>query len=193
MRRGRPRNLERRKAILNAAERLFATSAFHGARMCEIAAAAGIGDTLLYRYFPSKVALVQALAERAIEAYRTFVANVERSFGDGPFTPARLNEFGLEYALFVSETYHLRSCRHAMPAQFRATEADISGARERTQRLVESMFAGLGHRWDDARAKSAAYLYALEGYATEMARLRLEGDPPLERYVAATSDLFTAH
>jgi AcrR family transcriptional regulator len=55
---------DRRAAILEAAERCFARSGFHGASMQEICAEAGMSPGNLYRYFPSKEALIAGISER---------------------------------------------------------------------------------------------------------------------------------
>ncbi len=62
MRRLRERKKERlRRAILEAAERLFGEQGFQGTRISDIDAAADIGEATLYRYFPSKEELLRCL------------------------------------------------------------------------------------------------------------------------------------
>lgn len=51
----------RRQAILDAAASAFAARGFQGAGIAEIAAAAEVAPANLYRYFPSKDAMVQAI------------------------------------------------------------------------------------------------------------------------------------
>lgn len=55
---------DRRTEILDAAERCFARSGFHGASMQEICAEAGMSPGNLYRYFSSKEALITGISER---------------------------------------------------------------------------------------------------------------------------------
>ena len=55
---------DRRAEILAAAERCFVRSGFHGASMQDICAEAGMSPGNLYRYFPSKEALMAGIAER---------------------------------------------------------------------------------------------------------------------------------
>lgn len=55
---------DRRAAILEAAERCFARSGFHRASMQDICAEAGMSPGNLYRYFPSKEALIAGISER---------------------------------------------------------------------------------------------------------------------------------
>jgi AcrR family transcriptional regulator len=45
---------ERRRAILDAAQDVFAVSGYHGSSIDEIAQAAGISKALIYEHFPSK-------------------------------------------------------------------------------------------------------------------------------------------
>lgn len=55
---------ERRTRILDAAEACFVRHGFHRATMNDVAAEAGMSPGNLYRYFPSKDAIVAGLAER---------------------------------------------------------------------------------------------------------------------------------
>jgi TetR/AcrR family transcriptional regulator, repressor for uid operon len=58
------RQSDRRLEILDAAQRCFARSGFHGASMQEICAEASMSPGNLYRYFPSKEALIAGICER---------------------------------------------------------------------------------------------------------------------------------
>ena len=55
---------DRRAEILAAAQRCFVRSGFHGASMQDICAEARMSPGNLYRYFPSKEALMAGIAER---------------------------------------------------------------------------------------------------------------------------------
>jgi AcrR family transcriptional regulator len=59
-----PRHLDRRPQILDAAEACFTRSGFHRTTMQDVAGEAGMVPGNLYRYFPSKDALILALIER---------------------------------------------------------------------------------------------------------------------------------
>ena len=52
-----------RQRIIDAAITCFARSGFHGASMHEVCVEAGMSAGALYRYFPSKVAIITAIAE----------------------------------------------------------------------------------------------------------------------------------
>ena len=55
---------DRRAEILEAAQRCFVRSGFHQTSMQEICTEAGMSPGNLYRYFPSKEALIAGIAER---------------------------------------------------------------------------------------------------------------------------------
>lgn len=64
----------RRAQILQAARLCFAEAGFHGASMHQICAAAKMSPGALYRYFPSKEAIIEAIAEEErAEAARVMV------------------------------------------------------------------------------------------------------------------------
>jgi len=65
---------ERRQAILRGAWTCFARNGFHATGMAELAAATGVTPANLYRYFPSKAALIAAIVEQAREEYLAEVA-----------------------------------------------------------------------------------------------------------------------
>lgn len=67
--------LDRRTAILEAAQRCFARSGFHQSSMQEICAEARMSPGNLYRYFPSKEAIIAGICERdRRDAARDFAA-----------------------------------------------------------------------------------------------------------------------
>jgi TetR/AcrR family transcriptional repressor of uid operon len=56
--------MDRREEILFAAKRCFSQSGFHGTSMQEICAEAQMSPGSLYRYFPSKEAIIAGIAEQ---------------------------------------------------------------------------------------------------------------------------------
>jgi TetR/AcrR family transcriptional repressor of uid operon len=62
--RTRPADAERRQLILEAAERAFVRNGFHATTMQGIADEVAMSAGNLYRYFPSKEAIVEGLCER---------------------------------------------------------------------------------------------------------------------------------
>jgi AcrR family transcriptional regulator len=66
---------DRRAEILAAAQRCFAQNGFHRTSMHEICVAAGMSPGNLYRYFPSKEAIIAGIAEQnRVEAAESFAA-----------------------------------------------------------------------------------------------------------------------
>jgi len=83
---------DRRATILDAAERCFSHSGFHQTSMSDICQAAGMSPGNLYRYFPSKEAIIEGIVGRhRAQAGADFDA-VEgaTSFWDGIFAMARV-------------------------------------------------------------------------------------------------------
>lgn len=87
-----PRSLAAREAILNAALALFARDGFSGARMDEIAQAAGYNKALLFHYFGDKLGLYRALMERTkTRLFERFEGVLAEGLPDGaPVTAERL-------------------------------------------------------------------------------------------------------
>ena len=79
-RRGRPTNtaarLERRAAILEAAQGCFVRKGFHATSTAEISQAAEISVAGLYQYFPSKDDLIVALVERELDVNLRLVSQL---------------------------------------------------------------------------------------------------------------------
>lgn len=61
-----PRLEKKRRAILDAASRIFAARAYHSVTMDEVARVAHVGKGTLYRYFDSKEDLYLALTDEAL-------------------------------------------------------------------------------------------------------------------------------
>jgi AcrR family transcriptional regulator len=61
---------ERKKVILDAAQRTFVEFGYHGALMDTIAERAEVTKPILYRHFPSKLDLLMAILDRAGEELR---------------------------------------------------------------------------------------------------------------------------
>jgi AcrR family transcriptional regulator len=70
-RRPRKSSAARRADVLAAARRLFAERGFHATSTRDLAEAADINDALLYRYFPGKDAILAALVDEAVAAFRS--------------------------------------------------------------------------------------------------------------------------
>ena len=76
---------DRRRAIVRAVAPVFASRGFRGATTRELAAAAGVSEGLLYRYFPSKEALYEAITSEHI-ADRELHPGIDRLLAMEPST-----------------------------------------------------------------------------------------------------------
>lgn len=65
---------ENRKALLDAARRVFAENGFH-APLSLVATAAGVGQAVLYRHFPTRLALAFAVFEQNWAAFEALSAD----------------------------------------------------------------------------------------------------------------------
>jgi len=77
---------ERREAVLEAAEKVFAARGYHGTPTTEIAKAAGISQAYLFRLFPTKLELFVALVDRCYERTAAVFADAAdraKAAGDG--------------------------------------------------------------------------------------------------------------
>ena len=107
--RGRPRVDDKRRRILDAALRVFASRGYHGTAVPEVAAAARVGTGTLYRYFATKEALVN-------EVYRDAKAKLRAALLDGL-------DFGAgDGAWFLDAWQRLLRFARAEPAAFQFLE-----------------------------------------------------------------------
>ena len=70
---------ERRRLLLGAAVRVFARSGFHGARVGDVAAEAGVAHGLVYHYFSSKDELLETIFRETWSALLAAMQEVEES------------------------------------------------------------------------------------------------------------------
>jgi len=66
---------ERRQAIIEAVKDVFAKRGFAGTTSRELAKAAGISEALLYKYFPIKLSLYNAMLGASLETPGWLVKN----------------------------------------------------------------------------------------------------------------------
>jgi len=137
---------ERRALILKAAERAFVRFGFHAATMGQVAEEAAMSPGNLYRYFPSKEAIVEGLCARNQEER---VANF-RSLADSP---------NIFEALSTSLKLHLLSC----PPEKARMMLEVWAEGSRSPRIADigrmvdrDVRAGLIEIFDAAKANGEA-------------------------------------
>jgi AcrR family transcriptional regulator len=78
---------ERRAQVMAAARRCFVRDGFHAASMQDLVEEAGMSSGAVYRYFPSKDAVIEAIAA---ENLAQVVAVLEQAIEDGASPPAAI-------------------------------------------------------------------------------------------------------
>ncbi|KMO29793.1 TetR/AcrR family transcriptional regulator [Methylobacterium aquaticum] len=121
---------ERRTRILDAAEACFVRHGFHRATMHDVAVEAGMSPGNLYRYFPSKDAIVAGLAERDRAAVADDFSGIESAPDLMPAFAAlarrHLAEAPAEKAVLCVEMWAEATRNPAMAAICRDFEREIS-------------------------------------------------------------------
>lgn len=101
---GRPKDLEKRGAILDAAQCLFAERGIDGAPIEAIAARSGVSKVTVYGHFGDKASIFEALIRRETERFADRLADATR--GDGPLQD-RLMQVGGAVISMMMEPCHL--------------------------------------------------------------------------------------
>jgi AcrR family transcriptional regulator len=78
------RTREREREILRAAIRVFARNGYHGSRVGEVAAEAGVAYGLVYHYFGSKESLLETIFRRTWKQLLRLVKEIEESDDPAP-------------------------------------------------------------------------------------------------------------
>jgi len=115
---------ELRREIVSASRRLFLDSGFDGTSMRDIAAAAGTTQAMLYRHFPSKVAIFK---ETVVAPFHEFVAELLEEMSGHSTTELPNKDL---FARFTEQVFELSvKNRKLLLAMFAAHEfsADVVG------------------------------------------------------------------
>lgn len=129
--------------ILEAAKSCFLRAGFQGASMQHICAEAGMSPGALYRYFPSKEAIIAAI----VEADRRSDAEILGSMGTGA-TEVGVVKAALAYIRHVHETGSA-----PLSLEIRAEAMRNCAVREASVRCMESAAAMFGERLGRAAAR----------------------------------------
>jgi len=123
----------RREAILQAARALAAESGMAAVQIAPVAGRAGIAAGTVYRYFPSKTALVTALVEAQAAAE---IAALTRAAGAAP---GPLSALAAGIATFAARALAQPRLSFALIAE--PVEPEIDGARVSYRRALAEAFA----------------------------------------------------
>jgi AcrR family transcriptional regulator len=145
---GFQRQLDRQKTILDAAQRCFVRSGFHQTSMQEICKEAEMSAGNLYRYFPSKEAIIASIARRDREEVAQTFAQADLS--QGLFTVLE----GMARHYFSDRSIEqVKLCTEVMSEARRNPEVALISAAfdaDVRQRLI-SMFGAAAERGDISR------------------------------------------
>ena len=129
----------RREQLLGAAASLFAARGYHSVGIDDIGAAAGISGPGVYRHFPSKQALLEALCDRAMTR---MLDGARQTRADAPDRVTALESLvDLHVAFAVDE----RALLGVWAREQRALSDDVRRSLRRRQREYERV-------WRDAAA-----------------------------------------
>ncbi len=107
--RGRPRDLEKRAAIVDAAAGLFLERGIAATTMEAVAERASVSKMTLYSHFPDKPVLLAAVFDRNLKALE-----LPELVDDADASPVdRLSEFGVRLVLFLTRPEIVRAARVA--------------------------------------------------------------------------------
>ena len=138
-----PARDEARRRILEAAIGCFAREGFHGTSMQQICQAAEMSPGGLYRYFPSKDAIIEAIAELERERNSEMMEGLET---DGPVLEAFF-QTGFAYMRQVAGT-----ARAALCAEINAEAHRNPKVREIFERIDRDVRQALKATLEKARA-----------------------------------------
>lgn len=105
--RGRPRDLEKRAAIVDAAAGLFLERGIAATTMEAVAERASVSKMTLYSHFPDKPVLLAAVFDRNLKAIE--LPELVEDAGVSP--QGRLSEFGVRLVLFLTRPEVVRAAR----------------------------------------------------------------------------------
>lgn len=105
--RGRPRDLEKRAAIVDAGAALFLERGIAATTMEAVAERASVSKMTLYSHFPDKPVLLAAVFDRNLKAIE--LPELVEDAGVSP--QGRLSEFGVRLVLFLTRPEVVRAAR----------------------------------------------------------------------------------
>ena len=189
--RGRARATAQRARILASATKSFSEHGFHAASMASIAEAAQMSPGLIYRYFPSKNAIVLAVIDRQLEQNRAKIdalhasteitSNLRRTFAQWQSeVPDAMN-----VALFLAmsaDARHDPQIAKALRDSDQLTRANLEDWLGRSKKD-----GGRGVRKNLAESRAILMQCVIEGLAIRAIR---EPDLDFEKLAPALRQLF---
>lgn len=193
---GRPKDLAKRAAILDAAKRMFLGQGYQGVSMDQIAAAAGVSKLTVYSHFGDKETLFsEAIAAKCREVLP------DELFVSPPEGPVRAQLLAIGHAFFALISSEEAISIHRMMNAGTGEEALRQLFWNAGPRRVQAAFAqflqqctGRGQlAIDDVPLAASQFFSLLKGELHPMMACGLCGDPApaeLDRHIEATVDFF---
>lgn len=126
----------RRELLLEAAADLFAAKGYHAVGIDDIGSAAGISGPGVYRHFPSKQALLEALCDRAMTRMLDGARRTRTAADDAASALEALVDLHVDFA--VDE----RALLGVWAREQRALSDDVRRSLRRRQRQYERVWRG---------------------------------------------------
>jgi TetR/AcrR family transcriptional repressor of mexJK operon len=101
---GRPKDLEKRAAIIDAAQGLFSERGVEGVSIEAIAAASGVSKVTVYNHFPDKAAIFKTMILRETDRLGRLISETTAPNGT---LEERLNQFGVPLLRMLNEPCHV--------------------------------------------------------------------------------------
>lgn len=141
---------ERRESVIRAALVEFARTGYHGTSTEAIARRVGVSQPYLFRLFPGKLALFQAVADRCRER----MANAFENAAEGLSGEEALAAMGEAYAQLIRD-------RDVLLLQM---QMYVTAASAENPELTESIRRGWVGLWDIVRSRTGATDEELRGF-----------------------------
>jgi TetR/AcrR family fatty acid metabolism transcriptional regulator len=158
---------ERRRQILEAAVRAFARRGYHGCRVSDVAREAGVAYGLVYHYYGSKEALLDAIFRQTWGAMLATISSVEELDDPAREKVRKVTEIVLRTWRRDPDLVRVlvREVTRSSHVQRESDEIELAFAA--LQRIVEDGQAGGDFRTDlDARLTATIWYGALEEILT---------------------------
>ncbi|MFE7039857.1 TetR/AcrR family transcriptional regulator [Streptomyces atratus] len=172
------RSRARVEAILAAADRILSQEGYEALTMRRMAEEAGAPVGSIYQYYPDKSAVVDALGQRYLGAFKAAIDELVARTVEGELTDPVGAMIGVYAELFRSQAggMALWAGRHLSPELARADEASNTHIAEGLQRIVEHLTGGPGgHRTQQA---TRMVVWAANAVLHEV--FKSDGEPDLE-------------
>jgi len=182
---------ERRRQILQAAVRVFARKGYHTCRVSDIAAEAGVAYGLVYHYYGSKDALLEAIFEGTWGAMLATISSVEQLDEPAGEQIRKVTEIVLRTWKRDPDLVRVLVREVTRSAQLERESDAIDLAFRALQRIIERGQEDGELRADlDSRLAATIWYGALEEILTGWALGQLpDGDEDVERAERAVAEI----